>query len=75
MNPRIQELSTQAMQYATKSTTMPAGFYSREIFEQKFAELLISECLEVLRLVTYEVDIDFGSEEVFQEALKKHFWS
>jgi NTP pyrophosphatase (non-canonical NTP hydrolase) len=66
MNERIKELAEQV----DKEFNSP---YDRHKAIEKFAELIVKECIEVLRLVTYEVDIDFGTEEVFQEAIKKHF--
>ena len=41
---------------------------------EKFAELIVQECVEVLRMVPYECDgPEFGDEVVYQEAVKKHF--
>ena len=41
---------------------------------EKFAELIVRECVEVLRMVPYDCDgPEFGDEVVYQEAVKKHF--
>jgi hypothetical protein len=39
----------------------------------KFAELIVAECAEALRLVPYNSDRDFGDEAIYQEAIYKHF--
>ena len=40
---------------------------------EKFAELIVKECIETLRLVPYNSDREFGDEAIYQEAIVKHF--
>ena len=42
---------------------------------EKFAELIIKECVEAVRLVPYSADNneEFGDESVYQESIKQHF--
>lgn len=39
----------------------------------RFAELIVKECVETLRLVPYDSDREFGDEDIYQEAIIKHF--
>ena len=71
MNERIKELSEQAEQYADEYFRGEPTW--SEAFESKFAELIIRECIEIVRLVPYYSDRDFGDEAVYQEAIYKHF--
>jgi len=50
MNERIQELAEQARQYAwVNETHWSAGPERERLFEQKFAELIVQECMKVVR--------------------------
>ena len=40
---------------------------------KKFAELIVAECNEVLRLVPYNSNVEFGDEVIYQDAIKEHF--
>lgn len=40
---------------------------------EKFAELIVQECIETLRLVPYNSDREFGDEVIYQDTIKKHF--
>ena len=71
MNERIRELKEQAMEWVpnmadpdTKIRLLNAG---------KFAELIVKECNEVLRLVPYNSNVEFGDEVIYQDAIKEHF--
>jgi hypothetical protein len=66
MNERIRELADQAAEDM-------AGLNIPDEFCKKFAELIVAECIEVLRLVPYNSDRDFGDEAIYQEAIDKHF--
>lgn len=74
MNERINKLKEQA-----KEKVISHGAYGEteiywEINVDKFAELIVRECVEVLRMVPYDCDgPEFGDEVVYQEAVKKHF--
>jgi hypothetical protein len=75
MNERIKELAEQAREYA--STRDMTGEYliafDQDKYSQKFAELIVKECLEVMRLVPYDTDREFGDEVIYQDSVKKHF--
>ena len=41
---------------------------------EKFAELIVKECIEAVRLVPYHsLDVDFDEEVMYQDAIRKHF--
>jgi hypothetical protein len=69
MNERIRELAEQA----TLAVTKPDGHYIVQAWQAKFAELIVKECVEVMRLVPYKTDREFGDEVIYQDAVKKHF--
>jgi hypothetical protein len=81
MNERIRELSQVADRLADDELAhlerVHNRLYSftegREILMEKFAELIVRECIEAMRLVPYESDREFGDEVIYQEAVKKHF--
>ena len=47
--------------------------YQWEATLEKFAELIVRECVETLRLVPYNSDREFGDEVIYQDAVKQHF--
>jgi hypothetical protein len=67
MNERIKELSMQAHRYANYQQLDPTQFVL-DIFEEKFVELLVQECVETLG--TYE---NTWTHEEKMNLLKKHF--
>jgi len=70
MNERIKLLAVQATTYIEPTSNSGEGW----IFDkQKFAELIVQECIETLRLVPYNSDREFGDEVIYQDAVKKHF--
>ena len=76
MNERIKQLAEQAQQYAEYVT--PQGFEWFDTFKEKFAELLIRECMtEVLKESKWYWDKDeFESANAVQNAarrVKEHF--
>ncbi len=52
MNQKIKELSKQAYEAVIENT--PSMLVTRELFEQKFADLILSECLAICE--------DFGDQ-------------
>jgi len=64
MSERIKELAKQA--YDSMIETTPSFLVTREIFEQKFAEMLINESIEVMKANDYH-------GEWLGEKLKEHF--
>ncbi len=75
MNKRIRELAEQAEEYAAQNATgdWEVGPAYQDIFNKKFAQLIVRECIETLRLVPYNSDREFGDEVIYQDAVKKHF--
>ena len=45
MNERIKELTEQARQYAENKQNDPLRVYTLDVFTEKFAELIVRECL------------------------------
>jgi hypothetical protein len=67
MNERIRELAVQARQYAWANETHWSANAERErLFEQKFAELIVQECVNVLH------DNELWNRHI-SHALKEHF--
>ena len=67
MNERIKELALQAMTYVThnpKANKLNSG----DMFDEKFAELIVRECAKVCD----DLDIDDGTYYC-SRAIKKHF--
>ena len=50
MNERIKELAEQAKQYARDqfAHTMEPGLFSADVFQEKFAELIIQDCVTTI---------------------------
>jgi hypothetical protein len=72
MNERIKELWLDGAQSLwPRPGKCTAGEYDYNL--EKFAELIVKECAEALRLVPYNSDRDFGDEAIYQEAIYKHF--
>ena len=69
MNERIQNMLDQAI------NAMPEhlDFDIPKELAEKFAELIVAECNEVLRLVPYNSNVEFGDEVIYQDAIKEHF--
>lgn len=75
MNERIKELAIPAFcrtEYDNGTIHECYEFSTDEL--EKFAALIVGECVEALRLVPYSEDaVQFGEETVYQDAVKKHF--
>jgi hypothetical protein len=75
MNERIKELAEQARQYAfakvelTQDPTEWSSKYYNEMFDQKFAELIVRECME---WCDAHATID-GSAQQIRDSIKKDF--
>lgn len=70
MNERIQQLAIEAYEACDKRTY--GTVHSQEEFNQKFAELIVRECLEIVE------DEDDGSQDTLavrwaMHRIKKHF--
>jgi hypothetical protein len=73
MNERIRELRRQATLVETYTANDGSVHEGKSVDLEKFAELIVRECIEAMRLVPYESDREFGDEVIYQEAVKKHF--
>ena len=66
MNERIKQLAKQAYEDVIKHT--PSFLVTKELYEQKFAELMVQDCIRTLRSNGYDdaakclQDIHFGIE-------------
>ena len=59
MNERLTQLAEQAKLYSRSFT------YQQEVFEKKFAELIVQECIDVHE--------DHYGVDIIGDVLKKHF--
>ena len=69
MNPRIQELANEAAKFSA-IMALPTGESGDNLFVEKFAELIIRECAELVK--------DFYQEDEFtcysaKTEIKEHF--
>jgi hypothetical protein len=77
MNEKIKQLAEQAWQYGRENSKDGIGSYSH--YTEKFAELIVKECLERLRKEMDQYDLMPGREvsaqtmETAQVLLKNHF--
>jgi len=75
MNERIEKLAVEARQYAfgevenSQDPTEWSTKYYNEMFEQKFAELIVKECME---WCDAHATID-GSAQQIRNSIKNHF--
>jgi hypothetical protein len=83
MNERIKELAEQARSWAetaykqqndqfTSHWDTPIGYTPSQFFEQKFAELIVKECMAIGFHTVYKVDDDSAAVAVYQN-IKEHF--
>ena len=65
MNKRIQELAEQARQYAIEKieNSQDPAEWSTAMFEQKFAELIVRECVQTLQDNTPVLDENESLED------------
>ena len=84
MNERITELYTQSLEnkfdYGGGEGVKPGEYYSNYktvLNAEKFAELIIQECLLALEPDLYESDIEYKVDQAFykkcERIIKKHF--
>ena len=76
MNERIKELAVAVgFKILSDGRIIPTldhnGECGRDL--EKFAHLIVKECSEVMRLVPYNSDRNFGEEYVYQDAIENHF--
>ena len=75
MNERIRELAEQARKYAWENETHWSADAERAtLFEQKFAELIVKECAELLWTEEcYNSDLALEEFEKNSKKIKQHF--
>jgi hypothetical protein len=66
MNERIKELSKQAYEDVIQNT--PSFLVTKEMFEEKFAELIIRECTGVLFVESEKLSALYSEEDNWQSA-------
>jgi hypothetical protein len=75
MNERIRELSEQAEEYAVRVATgdWEVGFAYQDLFNQKFAELIVQECIDIIS--PYTVRMSRPGEQYLHpiQEIKKNF--
>ena len=72
MNERIKQLAEQARQYAwVNETHWSAGPERERLFEQKFAELIVRECADVL--LNWKGEPFPFDEDLAARLIKEHF--
>lgn len=73
MNQLVQELAKQAYEDVIRNT--PSFLVTRELYEKRFAELIIQECIEVCNnQATYDPQtLPYKPSKQFADAIKQHF--
>jgi hypothetical protein len=74
MNERIKQLWEDSDEIKVRYPEQGSPVSVSEQTLEKFAELIVKECIETLRLVPYNSpSIEFDEEIPYQEAIRKHF--
>jgi hypothetical protein len=70
MNERIKQLAEQADDYADNKIQMPGEYHPdwHDIRDEKFAELIVRECIGIVKQRWINPD-----EDVIAEEIKQHF--
>ena len=74
MNKRIQKLAKQAYEDVIKNT--PSFLVTKELYEQKFAELILIEVTDILSTYRGKMVFEDGAEYNHEHpiiAIRKHF--
>ena len=74
MNKRIQQLAKQAYEDVIKHT--PSFLVTKELYEQKFAELILIEVTDILSTYRGKMVFEDGAEYNYEHpiiAIRKHF--
>ena len=66
MNERIKQLAKQAYEDVIKNT--PSFLVTKELYEQKFAELMVKECIDINKQ-----ELSFSAFERLMNKYKDHF--
>jgi hypothetical protein len=74
MNKQIRELAEQARKYAWENETHWSANAEREaLFEEKFAELIVGECCQVLSKETIRHDGYGYNQHSLYQKIREHF--
>ena len=74
MNERIKQLAKQAYEDVIKNT--PSFLVTKELYEQKFAELILIEVTDILSTYRGKMVFEDGAEYNYEHpiiAIRKHF--
>ena len=74
MNERIQKLAKQAYEDVIKNT--PSFLVTKDLYEQKFAELILIEVTDILSTYRGKMVFEDGAEYNYEHpiiAIRKHF--
>ena len=74
MNERIKKLAKQAYEDVIKNT--PSFLVTKELYEQKFAELILIEVTDILSTYRGKMVFEDGAEYNYEHpiiAIRKHF--
>ncbi len=74
MNQQIRELADEAAKYSAVMA-LPTGQSGNELFVEKFAELIVRECVKVCKAQsTYDpIVLPYKPSEQFEKAILEHF--
>jgi len=68
MNERIRELAVEAAKYSA-TMFLPTGENGDELFIEKFAELIVQECIDTV----LDSSVEYTTRPRIAEELKEHF--
>mgnify|MGYP000662148559 CR=1 FL=1 len=72
MNERIRELAKEALDYAEKNQSAEVPQHWFKLYNEKFAELIVRECMEQLNISNVPTSISAGLN-LGRVAIKEHF--
>ena len=72
MNERIRELAKEALDYAEKKKLEEVSQHWFKLYNEKFAELIVRECMEQLNISNVPTSISAGLN-LGRVAIKEHF--
>ena len=71
MNERIKQLVKQATEDVFRNT--PSFLVTNEMWQEKFAELIVRECMKVAQQQRNPANLNYKPSERFVEDLRQHF--
>lgn len=69
MNERIRELSYEAQRYALNNTTGPDLAGLNELWQEKFAELIVAECIDTVS----DCSVEYCTRPQIVSEIREHF--